>query len=1298
MSTIYVDNILPYSGNSVFISGSVSSLTASFAETASFAPDYTLSSSFLNYTSSTNTRIGNLEAFSASLDATFATDAQLNTATSSLSSSVSSLSSSFLSYTASQNAINNTLATTGSNSFVGSQNVTGSINVSGSLVITDTITAQKLVVQTITSSVDFVTGSTKFGTIPSNTHQFTGSVTVSGSLAVNGVDYANLSSSLDTKILNTSSSIGLLSGSYLASSASFDTRVLNNSSSISLVDGNLQAASSSLSNRIASQEAFSSSLDATFATDAQLNNATSSLSGSIGALSGSFLEATASLGTSIYNLSSSFLVTSASLNGSVSALSSSFLATSASLSGSISALSGSFLSATSSLSGSIDALSGSFLATSASLSGSVSALSGSFLATSASLSGSVSALSSSFLASTASLSGSISNLSSSFLATSASLSGSVSALSGSFLATSASLSSSISALSGSFLSSTSSLSGSISDLSSSFLNATASLSSSIGALSGSFLSATSSLSGSISNLSSSFLSSTASISSSVGALSSSFLSYTSSNNAQVSLLNNFTSSQLVLNGTYALTSSLNSFTSSQLVLNGKYATTASNTFTGNQIIQGTLYNSNTTNATGFTSTAATYTDGGLRVAKDAYISGSTYIAGNLTVFGTSSITYVTASEFIGLEFINLNTDLPLSRYAGFNIGDSGSAVGITSSFWYDSQKDNWLVIYANVGAPTSSLAIKGPITYNNVGNEVGITPNFLTKGQAGLGSVNDHHITSSQISDDGTTVRIPNNLQVTGSLFAGNLTGSLNGSNLVDASVANTKLTNSSVTINGTSLSLGGTLTQAQTIAGAFSGSAQVNHDATTNYIANQHIDHTTVSVSAGSGLSGGGTIAATRTLTLDTGSVHFLDGVKKELNTEGVVSSSVQIDHNATTNYVANRHIDHTAVSISAGNGLSGGGDISSTRTISLDTTSATFTNGVKSKLNADGVVSSSAQIDHNATTNYSANRHIDHTAVSISAGSGLTGGGDISTTRTLSIATGGVTDAMLAGSISNGKLSNSTISGIALGSNLATLTIGTGLSGTSYNGSGAVTIANTGVTSVVAGTGISINQGTGAVTVTNTITNNNQLTNGSGFQTTSGTVAKVENTVGGTSAVDLVYGNMADNDQFRIRIGGTATNSGFVEIATADDGTEPIHVRQYTGVFGSLVRTATLLDGSGNTTFPGSVTAGGDVTAFSDASVKENIKTIENALDKVLALRGVTYNRIDTEDKSEKIGVIAQETREVVPQVVFEGEEGKLSVAYGNLGGLFIEAFKQQQVLIQSQQSQIDELKELVNQLINK
>lgn len=75
------------------------------------------------------------------------------------------------------------------------------------------------------------------------------------------------------------------------------------------------------------------------------------------------------------------------------------------------------------------------------------------------------------------------------------------------------------------------------------------------------------------------------------------------------------------------------------------------------------------------------------------------------------------------------------------------------------------------------------------------------------------------------------------------------------------------------------------------------------------------------------------------------------------------------------------------------------------------------------------------------------------------------------------------------------------------------------------------------------------------------------------------------GASERDLMYVGMADNDFFRIRVGGTAGDAGYIELATSDNGAEPIYVRQYTGVFSNLVRTATLLDGSGNTSFPGTL-----------------------------------------------------------------------------------------------------------------
>lgn len=81
------------------------------------------------------------------------------------------------------------------------------------------------------------------------------------------------------------------------------------------------------------------------------------------------------------------------------------------------------------------------------------------------------------------------------------------------------------------------------------------------------------------------------------------------------------------------------------------------------------------------------------------------------------------------------------------------------------------------------------------------------------------------------------------------------------------------------------------------------------------------------------------------------------------------------------------------------------------------------------------------------------------------------------------------------------------------------------------------------------------------------------------------------GSSGTSLrgIYGNMGDNDNWCIMGGATGSNAGYLEIATGDDGTEPIYVRQYTGTFASpsSVRTLTLLDASGNTQMPGDVTA---------------------------------------------------------------------------------------------------------------
>lgn len=111
------------------------------------------------------------------------------------------------------------------------------------------------------------------------------------------------------------------------------------------------------------------------------------------------------------------------------------------------------------------------------------------------------------------------------------------------------------------------------------------------------------------------------------------------------------------------------------------------------------------------------------------------------------------------------------------------------------------------------------------------------------------------------------------------------------------------------------------------------------------------------------------------------------------------------------------------------------------------------------------------------------------------------------------------------------------------------------------------------------------------------------------------------------------------------------------------------------------------------GSIYATGNIVAYSDKRKKTNISTIENSLDKVLSLRGVTYNKLDMYGEPEaplKMGVIAQEVEKVIPEVVTYAEDvDEYGVEYGNMAGLFIEAIKEQNAMINELKQEIAELK---------
>ena len=109
------------------------------------------------------------------------------------------------------------------------------------------------------------------------------------------------------------------------------------------------------------------------------------------------------------------------------------------------------------------------------------------------------------------------------------------------------------------------------------------------------------------------------------------------------------------------------------------------------------------------------------------------------------------------------------------------------------------------------------------------------------------------------------------------------------------------------------------------------------------------------------------------------------------------------------------------------------------------------------------------------------------------------------------------------------------------------------------------------------------------------------------------------------------------------------------------------------------------------------GTLTETSDISLKENILPLESSLDKVMKLNGVSFNKKATPNVKE-IGFIAQEVEAVIPDLVTETNEGIKTVSYSRVTAVLVETIKEQQAQINTQQSQIEELKNMVNMLAEK
>lgn len=154
--------------------------------------------------------------------------------------------------------------------------------------------------------------------------------------------------------------------------------------------------------------------------------------------------------------------------------------------------------------------------------------------------------------------------------------------------------------------------------------------------------------------------------------------------------------------------------------------------------------------------------------------------------------------------------------------------------------------------------------------------------------------------------------------------------------VENSMLANDGITIAGVDTSLGGTITAATigNAIGAFSGSVQVDHDSTTNFVANEHIDHTSVTLTAGNGLTGGGDISTNRTFAVGAGTgvtVNANDiAIGQDVGTGDsptftnlTLSGDLTVNGSTTTVNTANLLVEDRFILVNSGSDATGDGGL---------------------------------------------------------------------------------------------------------------------------------------------------------------------------------------------------------------------------------------------------------------------------------------------------------------------------------------------------------------------------------------
>ena len=134
-----------------------------------------------------------------------------------------------------------------------------------------------------------------------------------------------------------------------------------------------------------------------------------------------------------------------------------------------------------------------------------------------------------------------------------------------------------------------------------------------------------------------------------------------------------------------------------------------------------------------------------------------------------------------------------------------------------------------------------------------------------------------------------------------------------------------------------------------------------------------------------------------------------------------------------------------------------------------------------------------------------------------------------------------------------------------------------------------------------------------------------------------------------------------------------------------------QLSSIDSELGNSAISIGSSGDVSFSQDVTVSGDVVIQSDARLKSNIVSLGSTLPKLLQIDGKSYEM----KGKQKIGVLAQEIKEVFPELVSEDDNEMLAVNYQGLVPVLINALKEQDEIIKSQEQRLSQVENLLAKL---